>query len=277
LKQLVNYNGDLVHIDALNLLAKNRMFCYGDGLFETIKIANAKPQFIDLHFKRLQKGLDLLGIKMPFKRSELDEHIRRLIYGNKVLFGGRLRLSVFRGIGGLYKPDTDEAGFVLTLDKTEHNEYVEQKAVLLGVYKDLKKPMNFLSNLKNPYAVFSVLAAKKITHHFDDNILLNALNNVCETTHSNIFVYKDGCVLTPPLSQGCVEGVMRQILLTKIFKQLNIAFKEQIISLDVLLEAQEIFLSNVISGVRSVKGINEKRYYHTFSKKIIQSINTLLK
>lgn len=96
-------------------------------------------------------------------------------------------------------------------------------------------------------------------HGLDDSLILNHQGNIVESTISNVFIVKNNAVLTPPLQDGPVAGVMRRHILETLSSS-GVATLEQSITLDQLKEAEEVFLSNAITGIRWVKEFEDIHY-----------------
>ncbi|HTM99809.1 MAG TPA: aminotransferase class IV, partial [Pedobacter sp.] len=104
-------------------------------------------------------------------------------------------------------------------------------------------------------------------HRLDEAIILNQNGFLCESTSSNVFVVYDNQIYTPALSEGCVAGVMRSVIL-KIAKMNDIQVIEAQISPEILKQADEVFVTNASSGVRWVMGYGKKRYFNEMAKTI---------
>ena len=104
---------------------------------------------------------------------------------------------------------------------------------------------------------------------YDDCLLINSEHNMIEAISGNIFIVKDGLIYTPPLFDGCLNGIMRKI----ICQEMSDLVKEKSISFSDLLNADELFITNVISGVKWVHKINQKTYTNHMSHNIIDLIN----
>jgi branched-chain amino acid aminotransferase len=118
-----------------------------------------------------------------------------------------------------------------------------------------------------------VLAAVTASeNNLDDLFIINEKNEIIESSNSNIFLYKDEVLLTPPLNSGCIQGVMRTEVITAA-RDFGINVLESNIYKEDLEKSREIFLSNVISGIRWVGGYKKKRFYNSISKKIIDKLN----
>ena len=111
----------------------------------------------------------------------------------------------------------------------------------------------------------AALFAKK--EKWNDAILLNTDGRLCDTTIANIFLIKDEMVYTPALTEGCIAGVMRRNLIEKLTAA-NYKLVEGKLSVDELLDADEVFLTNSIYNMRWVQSIGDKKYSNTQTQKI---------
>jgi branched-chain amino acid aminotransferase len=238
----------------------NRSFRYGDGLFETMKIENGKIHFFDRHIARLTKGMQIL--KMQFKNEDwiknIEEEIYQKVKERKLADSSKVRLQVFRESGGeAYIPKSNFAHYVIDISELNNEG---KKEIKLGLYPHLKKPQNILSNLKTSNCLYSIMAGIYATENgFDDCILLNESGFISEAISSNVFAVKNNTILTPSLDQGCLEGIQRAYVIEQAKKK-NIKLEERQITVEELLKCDEIFLTNVIHGVITVKTFADKTY-----------------
>ena len=107
----------------------------------------------------------------------------------------------------------------------------------------------------------------KTKNNLDDCIILNDKEVVCEAITSNVFIRKNNQTITPPLSDGCIDGVFRKNML-RLLEQEGMRCIEKSLSVSDLQAADEIFLTNVSTGIRWVGALNQKRYYNKFSASI---------
>lgn len=264
---LVCLNGSFFsHKDRL-LSASNSSYRYGDGLFETIRCEKGQPLLFELHMNRLMEGIDLLGVKKSafFSVELLASKIKELLHKNNCLQLARVRLSVYRGEGGLFDND-HKAGYLIECwplqDAVEWNE----NGLVLGVYPELKKTIDFLSNLKTAsFLIYSLAAQFAKRQRWNDAIVLNTQSTVADTTIANLFIVRKREILTPSLDQGCVAGVMRTYLIQAMQKE-GILVKETAIDVAMLYEADEVFLTNAIRGLRWVGNLDNKVYTNTHSR-----------
>src|SRR5207249_2147893 len=90
-------------------------------------------------------------------------------------------------------------------------------------------------------------------------LLLNVHDRICDATIANVFWIKNGTIYTPPLSEGCVAGVTRRYILEKI-QSARHKIQEKVCEIIDLENADEIFLTNAIQGIRWVKQFRDKTY-----------------
>ncbi len=273
----INFNGEIVPADSKLLSIANRGFRYGDGLFESMRLMKGQLKFADLHADRLQRGMKALKIDGYSQMDAwfLKEKVEELSLRNKVKHG-RLRLTVFRDAEGLYTPSQNKMGYCLELTPVEEPRYfLNSKGLIMDIFTDIPKPSNYLSNIKTCNSLTYVMAGIfKAQNKLDDVFLLNQNGFLCEAGSSNVFVWYQNHLYTPALSEGCVEGVMRQVII-KIALENNIGVTEAQINPDILYEADEVFLTNATRGIQCVMGYGVKRYFNKVSKMLVDELNKL--
>ena len=273
----INFNGELLPADNRLLTTANRGFRYGDGLFESMRLMKGQLKFADLHADRLQRGMKALKIDGYSQMDTwfLKEKVEQLATRNKIKHG-RLRLTVYRDAEGLYAPTQNKMGYCLELQPMDEPRYfLNDKGLIMDIFNEVTKPTNFLSNIKTCNSLIYVLAGIfKTQNRLDDTFLLNQNGFLCEAGSSNIFVWYKSHLYTPALSEGCVEGIMRQIVI-KLAQQSNIPFTEAQINPDILYEADEVFLTNATNGIQWVMGYGVKRYFNQLSKGLMGELNKL--
>ncbi|MGZ3751706.1 MAG: aminotransferase class IV [Mucilaginibacter sp.] len=273
----INFNGELLPAESRLLTIANRAFSYGDGLFESMRLMKGQLKFADLHSDRLQRGMKALKIDGYSQMDTwfLKEKVEQLAARNKIKHG-RLRLTVYRESEGLYSPTQNKMGYCLELQPLDEPRYfLNDKGLIMDIFTDLAKPTNYLSNIKTCSSLVYVLAGIfKAQNKLDDTFLLNQNGFLCETGSSNVFVWYKSHLYTPALSEGCVEGVMRQVVI-KLAKQADIPFTEAQINPDILYEADEVFVTNATKGIQWVMGYGVKRYFNRLSKGLIDELNKL--
>jgi len=267
--QYIDFNGRLVPESQPVLTVSNRAFRYGDGLFETMRYEHGSVRFLAYHVKRLQEGMDVLHLTghANFGVDSLTEMVSRLLDKNGwTQRTVRLRLDVYRDGEGLYSPQHNQSAYVLQASLLEGIEKPSRKLGLnVGLYEEHAKVASSLSALKSTNALIHVLAGnyRKIKG-YDDVILLNQSGLVCESLHANVFVYFQQKLYTPALSEGCVDGIMRKVVIEMALDS-GIEVIEAQLHPGILTEAEEMFHTNAIQGVQWVMGFRHKRYFNRLS------------
>ena len=277
-KNFVNYNGNIIEANQPIFTASNRAFRYGDAVFETIRLMNGEILFFEKHLFRLHQSMELLGMN---SHDDLTFHnlylsIRHLDQVNNLNGNGRIRLEVFRNDGGLYTPQTNNVSFLIEVSSLSAKNYqLNDIGLKIDLYTDIKKPVSRLSNLKSSNALYYVMAGLfKNKTNSGDCLVLNTDGRIAEAISSNIFLLKDQRIYTPSLDEACVAGIMRDVLIQKLRSQGREVI-EKGINIEDLVSADEIFLTDVIHGVRWVSAFKNKRYFNNFALKLISEINDM--
>ncbi len=272
----LSYNGDFYSEDTALFTAENRAFRYGDSLFETIHCNGTQIQFFEEHIERLKLGMNQLHMEIPDNFPEtIEKNIKSLITKNKSFLGTRIRLSVFRNSGGLYTPNTNRISYLIESSKLEEPRYfLNKKGLKIGLFDTYKKTSNSLSAFKTGNSLPFILAGlHKSEMKWDDCLLINERQNLVESVSSNLFVVKDGILFTPSLESGAVNGIMREQII-QIALDLGITvYDDCIMKAEQLIEADEIFLTNAIVGIRWVVAYGERRYFNRSAKILIEELN----
>ncbi|MDF2432641.1 MAG: branched-chain amino acid aminotransferase, partial [Mucilaginibacter sp.] len=182
----------------------------------------------------------------------------------------------YRDADGLYTPSQNKMGFCLEVQPLDEPRYfLNGKGLIMDIFEELPKPSNYLSNIKTCNSLIYVMAGLyKTQNKLDDVFLLNQNGFLCEASSSNIFILYQNHLYTPALSEGCVEGVMRQVII-ELAKKINLPVTEAQINPEILYEADEVFLTNAIRGIQSVMGFGVRRYFNETSKILMDELNKL--
>ena len=271
------FNQQILRKEEFQISIANRAFLYGDGLFESVKIINGKPFNLDAHLKRLFSASLLLHLEINVSRNDFQDDIEILIKENNIKKGGNLKILVFREEGGKYLPQNNNASCLIISENSDKNLFsLNKKGLELGLFKTQLKPMNKLSNYKTISALQSVMCSLDARQKGkDDCLMFNTENRIIESANSNIFYVKNNIIFTPQLREGCVDGTMRNCILS--LKDLDYKIVENEIKLGDILEAEEVFLTNAIQGVRWVSQIEAQQFTdQKVSQSLVDKINQLV-
>jgi len=271
----INLNGKLLAADDAMVAHDNRAFRYGYGLFETMFWKDGSIQLSDLHNARLFTGMQQLSVDIPklMNKAWMQREVERTVQKNKYNDLCRVRMQVWPGNGGLYdatsrQPEYMIECFPLVAELTQLNEH----GLHIGIANGLNKSADSIANLKTCNALIYAIAAKHAKEQkWNDALILNTSGNIIESTIANIFIIKDRQICTPPLTEGCVAGVMRQYLIT-IMREKGYNVVEQPVSQDDVLYADEIFLTNAIRRIKWVERLGNSTYICKQTQSIYHSI-----
>lgn len=246
---LIWKNGELISaLGAIDAFDRGAML--GDGLFETMAFNNGIPLRLNRHIARLVCGLDILGIEVDI--SEIDVRDAGLLLSTaNNLTEGALRLTVLRGVGarGVLPANMDKPTIIMSLSPAILCNDTPLNLVVSEITRrNDQSPMSRIKSTNYGDAILARREAEKAGA--DDALLLNTRGTLAEATSANVFCVVGDQIITPPVKDGALPGVMRDIVL----EQTN--GSEQPITQADLREAQEVFLTSSIS-IRPVISIND--------------------
>lgn len=238
--------------------ADDRGLCYGDGLFETIKVVSNEPQLWEKHFQRLQHGCTVLDLNCA-EEALLKKESARVIAKNN---SGILKIILTRGSGGRgYRPDANASSRrILSFHGLPDysKSYTEDGIQLYHCATPVSVNAR-LAGLKTLCRLEQVMAQSEWNpDEFAEGLMLDNERRVVEGTRSNIFIVHDETLMTPSLESAGIKGVMRELIL-ELAEANDIKILQRQVALEELIEADEIFVCNSIIGIWPVsdyQGLN---------------------
>jgi branched-chain amino acid aminotransferase len=277
---MINFNGTIL-ASSTDLLQNNRAFLYGDGVFETVKILNNKILFLEDHYFRLMSAMRIVRMEIPmnFTMEYIEEQILEAASANKCTNSGRARITVYRNQGGNYLPETNSVSFLINAIALENELYlIEKKVYEVDLYKDFYITKQLLSNIKTTNKMVNIVGSIFAKENDLDNcLLLNDSKNVIEGLQGNIFMLQGNKLITPPLSEGCLNGIMRKQIINLAKKIESIEVVEEPISPFDLQKADELFITNVIKGIQPITKYRKKEYKTAFANDLLLQLNAFIK
>lgn len=276
---MINFNGIIQDSD-LQLTVSNRSFLYGDGVFETLKIVNNKILFFEDHYFRLMASMRIVRMEIPmtFTMEYLEEQILKLVEVLAIKDAARVRFTVFRNEGGFYLPNDNSISFVIQASKLENIRYKIPKIQFeVDLYKDFIVPRQLLSTLKTANKITHVTASIfSKENQLDSALLINETKNVIEAANGNLFMLMGNKLITPPISEGCLNGIMRKQIIT-LAKQIDsVEVIEAAISPFDLQKADELFITNVIVGIQPITKYRKKDFEVRIANQLLEKLNALI-
>ncbi|MCD6521412.1 aminotransferase class IV family protein [Candidatus Calescamantes bacterium] len=236
------WNGKFHPYEEIRVFVEDPAFLYGEGLFETIKVIDGGPCFLEEHWERLSSSALRLSIPLRFEKEEVKEAVKELIKRNSIREGVlhfyltpiSLYLSVKPSL-----PYGDRDAFRAIISSFRRNEFSPLTR---------HKVMNFYENR---------LARREAEEKgYDEAILLNTRGEVAEGAYSNIFIVKNGILLTPPVESGALPGIVRKKVL-EIAEREGIKVKEAKLHLEDLKQCEEIFFTSSLAGVMPCREVEK--------------------
>lgn len=279
-KTYLVYDGILFPTDTPLIKSTNRAFRFGDGLFETIRYHKGQPLFFSDHYERLIRGMAVLRMSLHTfpSRQEFHNRIVSIVNKNRLFGDVRVRITVFRKGEGLYTPQNSQASWLIEVSTLPDQGYtLNDKGLVVDLYRDFPKSASPISPFKTvgslPYVMAGLYCKENM---LDDCLIINGQRKIIESVSANLFWIKNDIVYTPGIGSGCIEGVFRKQVIT-FLNETGAKIKETPgATTEELLNADEIFLTNTISGIRWVVGFGEKRFYGIKTRQILKELNNLL-
>jgi len=237
----------------------DRGFTLGHGLFETILVKHGAIPALDYHWRRLETSAPLISISLPFDKAELRAFINQLIHENNLtdkIAGARVTVTHGESERGLLPIQRPIPQFLISVFECPQPSDKPLTALIVNTRKN---EHSLSSRIKSISYLDNILAKKEAyDQQYDEAILLNTASQVADGSMSNIYMVKEGKVYTPTIADGALPGTIRSILLEEC--NAFFSFIEKSISVEELFEADEVFLTNALMGIKSVAQINHQKY-----------------
>ncbi|MCG8080943.1 MAG: branched-chain-amino-acid transaminase, partial [Candidatus Thiodiazotropha taylori] len=239
-------NGKLVTRNEANVSVFDHGFLYGDGVFEGIRFFNNHPFMLHEHLVRLQKSAKAIGLELPYDNQAVLNAIE-LVINNFTEDSGYLRLIVTRGVGplgldptGCTKPSL----FIMADQLAIVSERTRSAGVKLIIASTRRLPNDGLdSRIKSLNYLNQILARMEANQAgADEAVLLNQAGRVAEGTTENLFIVVEGRLLTPPVTEGALDGITRKLVI-QLAQQNGVSVTESPLTSYDLYNADECFLT----------------------------------
>lgn len=274
---MINLNGQLLDANQANPGANNRGLQFGDAVFETMRYSGGKLFFWEDHYFRLMAGMRIMRMEIPmdFTPEALMEQIQQTVAAQAEAKAYRVRFTVWRGAGGYYTPTSKEVGYQIEVTGLDQPFYLlDETAYEVELFKDHYVQSGLLSTIKSNNKAINVLGSIYAQENdYDNCLLLNEKKSVVEALNGNLFLLKGYKIKTPPLSEGCLNGIMRKQIIAIIGSMPDYVLEEAPISPFELQKADEMFVTNTIQGIRSVSKYRKKEYGNQLAKDLIGKLN----
>lgn len=274
---MINLNGTLLSDSSPTLTANNRGFLYGDALFETLKHTNTQALFWEDHYFRLMASMRIFGMEIPldFTPDFFEQEFLRTIKAQSASAPAwRVRLTVFRKEGGRYTPTSNQVDFLIQCTPMDQLLYPQPfSGYVVDLYKDHYVQPGLLSNLKSNNKALQVLGSVFAQRQELNNcILLNDQKEITEALNGNLFLVFGNELHTPLLASGCLDGIMRKQIIG-LADKLSMEVVERAITPFELQRADELWITNTLTGVCPVERYRRKTYHNQVALKALELLN----
>ena len=238
------------------LFSHDRLVLFGYGLFETLLITEAGPLFVDMHWQRMNRGANFLGLNLPDEAQwmkRVQEYIDEFREETPSTFPYALRVTLSGG-----SPLANLPSQILfhkrSLPYTRAQYTLGIRLHLLLSPRNEQSP---LVSIKSTNYLENILAKEEaIRNGAEEGLWLNTKGYISEGTMSNLFFIKDKTLFTPALASGCLPGTRRQLILD-LARSLQIPVCEGLYPFSDLFLADEIFMTNALMGIMPVRQVDD--------------------
>lgn len=278
---MVNYNGTILENSSVTIEG-NRGFLFGDSVFETVKVLDNKVLFLEDHYFRLMATMRIFRMEIPmnFTMEFFEDQILLLVDSFQSITNScRVRFSVFREGTGFYLPKTNDVSYVLTILPLENELYfISENPYEVELYKDAYVTKQLFSSLKSNNKIIQITGSIFASENgFDNCLLLNDDKNVIEGLQGNLFMRMGNTLITPPITDGCLNGIMRKQILNFAKKLEGYEVVEKSISPFDLQKADELFLTNVIIGIQPITKYRKKAFEVRIAYELLIKLNAFVR
>lgn len=273
---MVNINGE-IHTSDVLLNVNNRSYLYGDGVFETLKVVNNRILFFEDHYFRLMASMRIIRMDIPmsFTMEYIERQVLDLVQAADLTESARVRFTVYRDAGGYYTPVFNSISFTIVATSLADRDYVLSQAPFeVDLYKDFTVSKQLLSTLKTNNKLLQVTAsifAKE--NQLDTCLMLNEDKNVVEAVSGNLFMVMGEKLITPPIQEGCLNGVMRKQILRLAKNIEGYTTVEEPISPFDLQKADELFITNIVVGIQPITKYRKKEFEVKIAAQLLAQLN----
>lgn len=257
---MIFLNGKFIPSNEFKIEVSDRGFLLSDGLFETMRVYNGKVFGLEDHYARLVVGSGVLKIPVTISLDEMNIIISKLLDANELSQkDATLRITLTRGSGprGLLPPAEPKPTVMVTVAPFPASHHAPVNLhICTTTRRNERSP---LSNIKSLCYLDNILAKMEaVENKADDAILLNTRDNVASASAGNIFIVTaDNTIITPRIEDGILPGITRKHVI-EICRENGMTLVEREITIEDLLAAKEVFITNSIVEIQPVASINKQ-------------------
>jgi branched-chain amino acid aminotransferase len=251
----ININGVITAAEDAKIPVLDHGLLFGDSVYETLRTYNAQPFLLSRHFARLERSAAGIDLKLPWTKSKTLEEIRRTLFAGEC----RIRLMITRGVGELEADTetcTDPAAIIIVVPLIAPPERIYQEGVDV-VISSVRRSARF-ADIKTGSLIHQVLARREAkAKRAYEAILLTADDKLSDGITSNIYMVRDGRLLTPGRDAGIVAGITRGVVLD-LAREMGLPVVEGFFDVTDIAQADEMFLTSTTREVVPIARVNGK-------------------
>ncbi len=265
LSKYVWFDGKFVTLDKAKIPITTHAIHYGTSIFEGIRAYwNGKNLFLfrlDEHVKRFRRSGKFYNISLNFSDKEISDAIIGICKKNKIKKSCYIRPFYFVGDYGINLHVTEKAPTNVAIISFPFGDLFNKNGITAGVvswrkFSDMSTPTQAKMGGNYLNSIIATQEAKK--NGYDEAILLDHKGNVSEAPGENIFIVREGRLITPPLSSSALEGITRDAVI-KIGRDLDIEVLENLVTKSELISSDEIFLTGTAAEITPIISMNGKK------------------
>ncbi len=277
---MINFDGELLSESSTYFNADNRGFSHGDALVETLRIAPQKIYFWEDHYLRLMASMRILRMEIPmnFTMEYLEDQILNTIKATGLEDKSVIaHLYIFRKTTKEGANLTNEVSFLISPKKETTPFYnINKNSYGIDLFKDHYVQAGMISNLSTVNSVLKTIGRVYASENgYEDCILINDSKNVVQTLKGNIFLVNQTQIKTPPLSDGCKNGILRKKMIELLSRLPEYTLEETSISPFELQKADELFITDIKDGIQSVTQYRKAMYTTEVAKDLLGKLNAM--
>jgi branched-chain amino acid aminotransferase len=252
-------DGELVDRQDAKVSVFDHGLLYGDGVFEGIRVYNGKIFELDAHIKRLYDSAKAIRLDIAMSHNKLVDATEKTVKANGVV-DGYIRLVITRGVGtlGLNPFVCEDSCVIIIADNIQlyPEELYEKGMKVISARTVRNHPLAIPPQVKSLNYLNNILAKiEALDYEVPEAIMYNHEGYVAEATGDNVFIVRDGVVLTPPVEAGSLEGITRSVVI-RLAKEDNLEVVEKNLTRYDLYVCDEFFLTGTAAEVIGIVEID---------------------
>ena len=257
MKELTYFNGEMVEPGAKVVSLDDRGYCFGDGVYEVVRVYNGRAFAFSYHQDRLYRSMREMDIPVRMPPDELQE-LHEIMIEQSEITDGYIYLQITRGVTPRHH--------AFERSKLEPQMYMFIKPITtdLGALQEGVKAITLLDerwarvDIKTLNLIPNILAQTKAEKKGAYTAILVRDGIVTEGATSNVFVMKDGVCYTHPANHHILKGITRQLVVTRVAPTAGITIIEREFDEAFLKDADEIFFTDTIGGIIPITTLNRE-------------------